>query len=379
IVQPLPSAGEDVRDHVLSVMHAIDPYGRFCLRPRASEDVALHLGPNGRDFVVHGSGWHAYLGPNGSPIPPATQANPYGPAFAAVLAGAHLFATNLQALPRSTLLSTWDWSTDSLQPSVAQPHGEDPLGELWLVGAGSVGTAILYFLTLLTRNFRCTLFDMDVVKVHNLDRSPIFLAADVKQRKVAVVKRYLASVGVADLRDEPYALHESDLWRSRQEGTPDLILAAANEHDVRYQIESASPPVQVYGTTGRNWQATVLRHVPFRDACSQCLFPRSEATFAQTMCATESSPDTSAADQVDAALPFLSFAAGLMAAAEVVKLNLPSFPQSPNQTTLSTYGGPRLVSLNTTKALGCVCAERSPTVHRQMIAGTRYEHLSALC
>jgi hypothetical protein len=56
------------------------------------------------------------------------------------------------------------------------------LGSLWTVGVGSVGTAVLYFLTPVTNRFYATLFDMDFVKVQNLDHSPIFTDTDAHAR-----------------------------------------------------------------------------------------------------------------------------------------------------------------------------------------------------
>src|SRR3546814_17283273 len=86
---------------------------------------------------------------------------------------------------------------------------------------------------------------------------------------------YLRSVGVASVRPERATLGESNLWRTRQESTPDLLIAAANEDHVRFQIEADMPPIQIYGTTGKSWQASVIRHVPLQGPCSLCLFPDS--------------------------------------------------------------------------------------------------------
>ncbi len=374
LVEPLPWVEEDLPELALSVMHAIDPHGRFGQRPSQPGDYSLRLGPTGDRFVAHGSGWGAYIGPEPSPIQPSDPPNPFGPAFAAVIAAAHLFATDFGAPPARSLFSTLDWSMEWRAHGEPQPIGGMPIGTLWVAGTGSVGTAILYFLTLLTRSFSCTLFDMDEVKVHNLDRSPIFVNSDVGSPKVLAVEQFLRQAGVTDVRAEACALHESAIWRDRQEGTPDLLLSAANERDVRYRIESAYPPVQVYGTTGKNWQASVIRHVPLVDACSKCLFPRESGV--PTDCAVGSAPHRSNGDQVDAALPFLSFAAGLMAAAEVLKLGLPGFPHGPNRSVLNTFGRLRTASAVTPRADTCLCSERISSVHRQMIRGSRYAHLS---
>jgi hypothetical protein len=222
---------------------------------------------------------------------------------------------------------------------------------------------------------------MDFVKVHNLDRSPIFVASDVDEinpkSKVAITEAYLRSVGVQNVAQEQKPLDQSSLWFDRRAGTPDLLVSAANERNVRYIIEQSSPPLQIYGTTGANWEASVIRHIPLVDPCSCCLFPP-DTPQAATTCATETvvRPDTG--DAVDASLPFLSFAAGLMAAAEILKAKLPGYPFSANRTTLYTHAAtvPRFVSPRLTQRPDCQCRVRHSSVHRQMISGSRYEILS---
>jgi hypothetical protein len=81
---------------------------------------------------------------------------------------------------------------------------------------------------------------------------------------------------------------------------------------------------------------------------------------------------------VDASLPFLSFAAGLMAAVEILKASMPTFRSSPNRTTLYTHplGRLRFLSVPVRRRSGCLCSDRSTSVHQQMINGSRYAGLS---
>jgi hypothetical protein len=80
-------------------------------------------------------------------------------------------------------------------------------------------------------------------------------------------------------------------------------------------------------------------------------------------------------EQIDAAIPFLSFAAGLMTVAEIMKLSLPSYPFTTNRVILNTYSSPRLVRLCVPSRDGCICRERNGNVHRKMLAGGRYTRL----
>ena len=377
LVAPLSWVGPTLPEVLLDLLRRADPYGKFCRRSPRKNDYVIHLGRTSpTDLVVHGSGWNCYCGPSPSPLADDQTVNPVGPALAAIFAASEAFRTNLAAPPEKTLLNALNWQFAALEPDFAPLSLPQPtLGTLWTVGAGSVGTAILYFLSLATQDFSSGVFDMDTVKIHNLDRSPLFTADDVQKKKVVVTERYLNQAGIKTIQAEPHALDESELWRSRDQGTPDVLIAAANERNVREFIENDFPPVQIYGTTGRNWQATVIRHVPLHDPCSVCLFPAT--SHEPTACATGgvTVERENGKKQVDAALPFLSFAAGAMAAAEILKLGLPGYPFTPNRVTLNTYPAPRPVLAPLSIRENCLCRRRSTSVHRKMIEGTRFSSL----
>lgn len=375
IVQPLPFAGTDLAEFVLSSLFAGDPHADFSRRPRLEDDYAIQLGPEGAATICHGSGWNAYVGPPPAPAPPSKleDANPIGPALAAISAVAEAFRTDLQGQPTRTALESLSWSSELIQEQDACLLLDPDLGRLWVIGTGSVGTAALFFLGLATRTFQPTLFDGDVVRIENLDRSPIFIDTDVGKNKAEVAAGYLARVGCVDPRYDPHWLDESSTWKGRQAGDPDLIVSAANERNVRAVIEHGSPPIQVYGTTGKNWQASVMRHIPGRDPCSCCVFPPTETR--RTECAGEV-PTEPSEERVDAALPYLSFAAGLMTAAEILKLGLPGYPFSGNRVVLNTCPSPSLTSASLRRRAGCICSGRSESVHQKMLAETRYDSLS---
>lgn len=378
IVSPLPWAGTELSGFILQCARDADPFAAFEVRKPRTGDYVLNLGRGPGPLIVHGSGWYAFTGPGSSPINPSGVPNPFGPSFASVAAIARLFALNLAPHDGPFAFDTFHWKHALEQQDGPYPR-EFKLGSIWTVGAGSVGSAALYFLTLATRDFSSCVFDMDSVKIENLDRSPIFTAknADRLAHKADVAAAYLNSVGVRDSIADQHALDLSERWQKRSAGEPDLIIAAANERNVRYVIEQSCPPVQIYGTTGKNWVASVLRHIPFRDACSCCVFPPDPAA-ATLQCAEGKITQPETGHEVDAALPFLSFAAGLMAAAEVVKTQLPGYPFSPNRTVFSTGAltRPRFTSLHSPVLDQCVCQDRSASVLRHMIAGTRYENLS---
>jgi hypothetical protein len=383
ILPPLPWAGAKLRNHLIATAFAADPSGLFENRSPRDGDYVLSLGRDHSAATVHGSGWNAFIGPGASPLPDSDQLNPIGPALAAIAAVARLFALEMAPIDGPHLFNAFNWQSHMMLDSQLPLLDPAPdLGSIWSVGLGSVGTTVLYFLTLLTNRFSSALFDMDFIKVHNLDRSPIFIASDSDEEnglsKVAATEIYLRSVGVQNVVREQKALDQSDLWFAREAGAPDLLISAANERNVRYVIEQSAPPIQIYGTTGANWGASVIRHIPLVDPCSCCLFPPGVPQ-AATACATETMVQPDTGEAVDASLPFLSFAAGLMAAAEILKLGLPGYPFSPNRTILNTHPEtlPRFVSSDMAPRSGCLCGTRHSSVHRRMIMGSKYEGFSA--
>lgn len=353
MVSPLPWAGQDLQEFVLDQMYKADPYGKFTGRPPRDRAYEIALGRSAGTATVHGVGWNAYIGPPPSPLPDDDSPNPAGPALAAILAAAEAFKSDLTVPPGNILLNALNWEARTIDGAQFVLPPMPALGSLWTVGTGSVGTSILYFLALATRSFSVTLFDMDIVKIHNLDRSPIFSANDISKPKVSATELWLRAAGMSDVRAEPAALDESALWRGRVTGVPDILVAAANERNVRSVIENALPPLQIYGTTGEYWQAAMIRHVPPGDPCSCCLFP--ETAWAPAACATGEVVREEDGEQIDAALPFLSFAAGLMAAAEILKLGLAGYPFTANRVALYTDPAVRAVP-------AALCGERSAFV-----------------
>ncbi len=371
IVAPLPWVGADLATFALAQMQAADPRGDYRCAPAGDGDYPIHLGHSSTSVITHGAGWFAYHGPAPSPLSADQSANPIGAALAVVAMAARLAVSGFDAPPLPVTLNSNDW-TDRIDDSAAPLPTAPALGDIWTVGTGSVGSAALYFLSLATRDFEAVLFDGDKVKRENLTRSPIFIDDDIGAAKSDVTGTYLRSLGMKTVVAEPVALHESQRWAQRPIGTPDLVISAANEHNVRHLIESLFPPIQIYGTTGKNWQASVIRHLPLVDACSCCVFP--EATHIPTACATdeEIAASTVKAPRIDASLPFLSFAAGLMTAAEVLKLQLSDYAMNPNRAILYTRPDLRFAKARIPYRANCLCATRSKGAHAQMIAGSRY-------
>lgn len=319
-----------------------------------------------------GSGWIGSVDTAPLALPRRGNLNPFGPCIAAILAASEVFQLAVIAghQVRSARINTWDWSsTDADGPDNV---GAAELGRLWMVGAGSVGSAALHFLALATRRWSVRLTDKDVVKIENYSRSPIFGVEDGNgiTPKVESCARYLQAFGIEVEGVSALSLHEDAAWRERPRGYPDVLIPTANEENIHAVVEGSLPPLQVHATTGQNWQIMLMRHVPGRDPCSLCAQP---PTFVEAALACSTAPVQTRSGTSDAALPFLSFGAGLAIAAEIVKIAISGEAASPNRIFVQFRGNP-IFRAPVTPIQSCICADRPLSVSLS-VAG-RYRGLS---
>jgi hypothetical protein len=368
--------GTRLQDCVVNQLAAADPGGHYPARLERPSDYVVRLGPGAGDLAAIGCGWLAYAGPAVPHFSSADGENPFGAIFAAIMAGAKLFTDAFPTAPRAQWVNTFDWRLENRAPEYSSAPPD--VGRLMTVGLGSVGSAALYFLALAGAQFDADLIDFDVVKDINLDRSPIFTFEDAVRNalKVASVERFLRRAGYRNIRSDGSALHASPLWADRRIGEPDILVSAANEKDVRRFIEVAFPPLQIYATTGRNWQVSLIRHIPIFESCSRCLFLREMAP-GQLQCSSGAITAVAEREErVDVALPFLSFAAGFMIAAEMFKLSSADYSESQQRTTVSFRPDIQIVRSSIAKRSGCSCTERRTDIHRSAIARSKFAHLS---
>lgn len=337
----------------------------------------FHLGRSGKGMNVIGGQW---TGAFGSALPNVESIDStvgFGACAAVCGAVAHMFSTDF-GMPSTAIsidlfrrqITTSGDPTDSC--------GVEPvnLGNLWLVGCGSIGSSALFFLGMNPAEADVRLIDGDTVKNHNLDRAGCFLAQDLGKNKVDACERFIRTCPNITTVKDPTYLHKSTLWRNRLPQDVDLIIAAANEYGVRSRIESSFPPVQIYATTGSYWQASVWCHIPNKTGCSCCAFPLGD-TQSNLQCAVGNpklvQDKPSDAPQNDASLPFLSFFGGLLVAAEIYRLAAGDIP--PPRYDLWTANSLEMYTLNVPEVSTCMCQRRSRRTHANIVRDTRYAHL----
>ena len=381
VLPPLPWAREQLDQVIMDTLRSGNRDGQYEPRHAGNNDIRLTVGSSGEGLVIHGCGWGAYSGSGASPLTDSAEINPFGPAFAAIVAVPQL-RRQINGKPVApALIDTYRWKSGIPAVDTPQVQSNFSPGQLCYVGLGSVGSCSLFFLSLVTNSFDAVLIDGDVVKVENVSRSALFSWEDALPQiaKVEAASGWLKRIGV-----EPTAVHRNYLdeipeqWNGRQPGKPDILISAANERNVRSLIENSHPPVQVYATTGRNWQTTLFRHIPLRGACSLCV-PGNDKPQSPPICATASMPsiDSSSLED-DVALPFLSYAAGLATTAEIAKLTISGEVVTRESVVFDLDPRTDIMVLPVNLPLkdGCICARRDGELHKQIIQGSRFANLS---
>ncbi len=374
----LPFAGKDIFDHALQDMRAVRERHQFTSSGPQAGDLLFNVDPKSSGYVIHGDGWNSWIGLGPSPLRAENETNPFGPALAVILAVAQVYLGDGNQPYVPIEANAFDWTLGFTSEKVLPTL---PVGtKIWFNGLGSVGTATLYFLSLFTRRAFTTLVDADMVKVENISRSPLFTAqhASAHTPKVDVAAQFMADAGFPAPAVHKAMLDELKEWMNRDTGTPDLVVSAANERNVQYWTEVGHPPLQIYATTGKTFQVTLLRHIPVKEACSLCLFPLGEQVNPQTCAMDEEAASLGVVlgeEPVDPALPFLSFLAGMMSASEIGKVSLQGYPFTRNRVYVALNPTFRCVHSNIRKLEDCLC-QRDTNKHSLAIEGSKFAGLS---
>ena len=328
-------ASNSIVRHALDVMFDADPFGQFTAVSGGDADLHVHIGEDcpklqARTTVLTCAGWRAGVRRFGEPgLPMRDSDNPVGAAHAAVLGGAQVFRDALERgeLYPSGFVFDGFTATPVATHTVCDesfPRGVS-IGKALMAGAGSVGSAALFFADLFDVQGAVDLVDADWVKIENFARSPVFGRRSFGRRKVDVLAERLSS-GSLNIVPVPAWWHEAGL--SPTLAGYDLVLPLANEHGIRWALQNLVPPLMVHASTGRNWNVNVGRHIPGRDDCLVDRFEgfHDKSTFSCAEGKVEVTEETS----IDASLPFLSFFSGLLVATDLVRLGLPMYPHTPN-------------------------------------------------
>ncbi len=214
------------------------------------------------------------------------------------------------------------------------PAGPPNLGRVLQVGAGAVGSNIIYFLGLMGAAADLVVLDHDVVKIENLDRSLLFGLQDAHPQETPKVEAVLRAVEhFPHLRVHPVPAKWAEYAAtSYRVGAFDLALALANEDHVWPAMAEAVLPLTLQATTDGAWGVAYGAHTPGTGYCLRCRFPP-DVTATPTICAegaVEIEPPGSDRQTVHASLPFQSAAAAGLLSIEIDKLALGPVPGAAN-------------------------------------------------
>lgn len=375
-------------DLLLHHMMAADPFGKFAWSASspACADVRLHVGERCAESgipttVLSCCGWLASIGRPGFIGFPFVEAqntrNTIGAMFAAGFGVAQAFFDAVgQDSPfgTGTLFDAFALKriTSGLIPAHPFPNNRD-IGRVLSIGAGSVASAAVYCMIHAGITATTHFVDRDIVKFENISRGPTFDVAKIGQQKSCALAASCEGSGIVGTCSEEWwdefievddALAGFDLW-----------LPLANERGVRLAIAQSAPPLLIHASTTRNVGASFGRHIPGRDDCLAERFAGAEVA-PQFRCSTAAIKVTPE-KQIDAALPFLSFVAGALIVADLLRLKLDGYPQVSNYALIDLGGdsfAPQVLPRRA--AAGCWCSQMAG-VTRVMRGGSRYHALIA--
>jgi hypothetical protein len=220
---------------------------------------------------------------------------------------------------RPTRLNLLEHTADA-EAGITSRRGPVDVGRVLVVGAGAVSQALFYWLREIGVVGAWDVVDGDLAELHNTNRCLGMTAADAGWPDAlhSGDPRHKACIAAELTGAQPHP-YWYDSWPSLTNAPNyDLVLPLANERGVRAQIAALGQPILLHATTSPNWTAELHRHIPDRDDCPACRIP--DAPTARFLCGTgPASPSTPGSG--DAALPFLSAAAGLLLAASLLDLD----------------------------------------------------------
>jgi molybdopterin/thiamine biosynthesis adenylyltransferase len=310
-------SGNNLAEALQQTVLAIDPFNEVVLVDRIDDIPKIGLGTTTKgisNWQIGASGSRAIL-TNGDTEFLKDDGSILGAALAACLGAAAMFriAHGMRASPH--IVSCWDLSEGPESSVGPLKIGSLDVGNVLVVGAGAVGSALSYWLRQLRSEGTWDVVDKDHVALDNTSRSLGMFAADagwetgVAARKVDLIAR--------DIGATPHFAWYDEWIKENDQVRPDLVLPLANERSVRHLIACRYDPIVLHATTSHTWQAQFHRHINGIDDCIDC---RMRDVKPGVLRCSDGDVPTPTGQSQDAALPFLSAAAGLLLLSSLYRL-----------------------------------------------------------
>ena len=381
LLTPPVRGGVTLRDELVSLAAAIDPYSQFDLHTRLETypaAVSIGLGKNCRadlDWYLGCDRSVGELGNSPSSLGQGSSSDLRGAGVAAVLGASAAMkgVLGMPVVPRK--LSAWNFEEgDAADPGPAALPSVD-VGRTLMVGAGAVAASVVYWLMQWGNCGPWTVADADLVALHNTNRCVLFFPADAGWRtgparyKSHCLAQYLSNIRTVDEWYDKATEAQTDIF--------DTVLVLANERDVRTLVSHRNNPIQFQATTSPLWRAQLHRHIVRVDDCPSCRMSEVRAPTlkcSEASIATKDNPHLS-----DAALPFLSVASGLMLVSALQHLQLGRFGTSEINCWGWDFKSTHLMAQSGIRRCDDACTIRlEPNALREVASATRWHHESWL-
>ena len=320
ILVPSVCHGENLGNEVFRLAHRIDPYGHFRIdrKPAVDADISIGIGQACRNSLDWYVGFHrcaADLSKVPVSLGHGTTSDLRGAGVAALLGASAAIKTLLGMAVVPRRLSTWNFQ----EGEEADPGPNDLLivdvGRTLMVGAGAVGSSVVYWLMQWGKHGSWTIIDPDPIELHNTNRCILFFPDNAgwpdgnAERKSKCLAQYISDVRYIDKWDDDAPETSEDF---------DTVLVLANERNVRTRMSHRNDPIQFQATTSRTWLAQLHRHIVGIDGCVHCRMEDVQAPILK--CSEGATATDDQPKRPDAALPFLSLASGLMLVSALQRL-----------------------------------------------------------
>lgn len=217
-------------------------------------------------------------------------------------------------VPRPHASSLWTM-TQTVEATGPSELGPVDVGTVWMVGAGAVGSGLAWWLQYAGLLGDWLILDGDDADETNLNRSLGLFTHHLGSGTQAASKKARAAAElVQGAKGEPLWWND---WVATDPASPDVLIPVANEFGVRPAIAAYGHPAVLYAATSPNWSAELYAHRIGHDGCIACRFPEDAPRF---KCSTAPVKSSTGEAGNDAALPFLSGAAGLLILAGLAQL-----------------------------------------------------------
>jgi hypothetical protein len=366
---PSPFGRTTLGEATVQLAQEINPLIDASHAASIDDDALISIGiGTGAELEVGADGWCALFGPH-APITDQHQTL-MGAALASILAAATAFhrLRGISGAPAGSYSLWLSGAAGDIQGPLIE---QIDVGRVLQTGAGASGCALDYWLTSFGFDGDWLILDGDDVDASNLNRQLLFLARDAGYQDGAAANKAEAAAARCGMRGLPY--YYGDERADEALKMFDLILPLANEYGVRAALQSRPQPLLLHATTSPWWSAQLHRHVAGLDDCIVCRLPEEEDP---AFDCTTGDVSIDGKQRMDASLPFLAAASGLLLLAALARLQTGQLDeQEANQVTLH-LDQPEPAVVETIWECRPTCRVRPAAARRHARAeGTRWAHL----